>query len=64
MQFQLLDPCAAALNQKNKHGDKQNAGNNSDDHDTVHNDSPFSEKHNEIVPQREQGHMTPARRGP
>jgi hypothetical protein len=34
---ELLDPGAAALDQKNKHGDKQYAGNNPDNRDTVHN---------------------------
>jgi hypothetical protein len=40
---QLLDPRAAALNENNHHGNKQYAGNNSNDHDTVHND-PLSQK--------------------
>jgi hypothetical protein len=39
--YQLLGPCAAALNQKNKHGNKQNAGNNPNDHHTVHLASSF-----------------------
>jgi hypothetical protein len=39
--FELLDPRAAALNQKNKHGNKQNAGNNPNDHHTVHLASSF-----------------------
>jgi hypothetical protein len=37
----LLDPRAAALNEKYQHGDKQDAGNNPDNHDTVHNHSSF-----------------------
>jgi len=61
---QLLDPRAAALNENNHHGNKQYAGNDSNDHDTVHNDSPFSEKQIEFVPRREQVHATPARRDP
>ncbi|MGD0902301.1 MAG: hypothetical protein ABR924_05085 [Terracidiphilus sp.] len=32
----LLDPCAAALDQNDKHDDKQNAGNNPNDRNTVH----------------------------
>ena len=39
--FTLLDVCAAALNQKGKNGDKQNAGNNANYHDTIHIVSSF-----------------------
>jgi hypothetical protein len=37
----LLDPRAAALDQYDEHDDKQNAGNNPNDRDTVHFDSSF-----------------------
>jgi hypothetical protein len=37
----LLDPCAAALNQKNQHDYKEHAANNANDGDTVHSNPPF-----------------------
>ena len=40
----LLDPCAATLNQQNQHRDKQDAGDNSNDHDTVHYNSSYFDK--------------------
>ena len=37
----LLDARAAALDKNDQHDDKQNDGNNPNDHDTVHFDSSF-----------------------
>jgi hypothetical protein len=37
----LLNFCAAALNQNDKHDDKQDSGNDPDQRCTVHCDSPF-----------------------
>jgi hypothetical protein len=40
-QTALIDFRAAALNKNSKHGNKQNAGYNSDDRYAVHTDPPF-----------------------
>jgi len=38
---ELLDPCAAALDQYNQNDDNQHAGNNPNDCGTIHVDSSF-----------------------
>jgi hypothetical protein len=60
----LFTPRAAALNEKNQHGNKQNSGNNSGDHDTVHREPSFSQKQNRFVgqPERARTHSALKRR--
>lgn len=40
-QTQLLHPGAAALDQNDQHNNKENAGNNPDNHSRIHFNSPF-----------------------
>jgi hypothetical protein len=44
VQAVLLNPCAAALDQDDKHNDKQHAGNNPNNCGTVHVNSPLFKK--------------------
>jgi len=49
----LLDPRAAALDQNDKHDNKQNASNNPNDRDTVHFNCPFLQRQAPFIPQPE-----------